>query len=309
MLQIDEVIGLASVQDLGRIGFGHLGVAQCGAQDKPALLLANKLLQNQDNTAAIEFSSRLVVTFNQDCWFSICGAPFIANIGERTIWHGWRNKAYQGETLTINGPKNGCFGYLAIAGGFKLPHVMASSSTDINNGFGGFQGRVLQAGDQLAIHTTSETITKPVGAVIRENNQLIRVLPGPELQHFTNESRKAFWQQQWQVSTPSNRMGYRLSGTALVTHKPIEMRSHGVLPGVVQVPPSGEPIVLMADAQTTGGYPRIATVIEADLWKLAQTQVGKTIQFEHVSPAQANEANEEWQRYFYRLQRAMGHHD
>ncbi|WP_028773401.1 biotin-dependent carboxyltransferase family protein [Shewanella waksmanii] len=308
MLLINQLVGMATIQDLGRYGYGHLGVAQCGAIDRQALLLANKLLNNLDDCAAIEFTASLTVTFNQDCWFTITGAPFIANIAQRNIWHGWRNRARKGETLTIMGPKQGRFGYLAVEAGFRVDSVMASASTDINSGFGGLNGRLLQAGDQIGINPSNTNISKPVGAVIRQNNRKLRALPGPELQHFTPQSRQAFWQQHWQVSDQSNRMGYRLSGETLQTHNLIEMRSHGVMPGVVQIPPTGEPIVLMADAQATGGYPRIATVIEADLWKLAQCQPSDHVQFEHVSPAQADEANQEWQRYFYRLQRAMNHH-
>ena len=122
---------------------------------------------------------------------------------------------------------------------------------------------------------------------------------------FTPEARKIFWRNQWQLTNDSNRMGARLAGETLSLVEPLELNSHAVMPGVVQIPPSGQPIVLLADAQTTGGYPKIATVIAADLWKLSQTRPNEKIQFVHISPNQATAANYEWAQYFYRLQRAI----
>ena len=285
-----------SIQGLGSTGYRHLGIPLGGALDRQALTLANRLLGNADNTPALELTSgHTELKFTRDAWFVLTGALYQITIADRTLWHGWRNKIKAGETLTLRGPKSGMRAYLAIDGGV---YPDSESSTPFQQTKALIKGEKLRLGYALAI-------VKPIGAVQRGYANEIRALPGPEMPLFTPQSRKAFWANSWQLSNESNRMGARLTGEALSLNEPQELNSHAVMPGVVQVPPSGQPIVLLADAQTTGGYPKIASVIEADLWKLAQTRPGDPIRFIHVSPSQADDANYEWQQYFYRLQRAM----
>ena len=162
------------------------------------------------------------------------------------------------------------------------------------------------SGDTLMLNPAAKAcFSRPVGAVQRANDGILRAQPGPEMTRFSDQDRKAFWHHSWTISQQSDRMGTRLHGQALISIKNLSLRSHAVLPGVVQVPPDGQPIVLQADAQTSGGYPRMAVVIEADRWKLAQCRGGQKVSFQHVSPNQVEEANLEWQHYFYRLARAM----
>lgn len=294
-----------TVQDLGRTGYRHIGVSVSGALDRQALMLANRLVANPDNAAGLEVTAgTLELKFHRDAWFSLTGADYEIKIGTRGIWHGWRSKINAGETLTLRGPKSGMRGYLAVDGGIDVPIALGSRSTLIAAELGGHQGRALKAGDHLPLGE-KHSLSKPIGAVHRAYSNEVRALPGPEMALFTQQSRKVFWTSEWQVSNDSNRMGARLSGEALDLEQAQSLNSHAVMPGTIQVPPSGQPIVLLADGQTTGGYPKIATVIEADLWKLAQTRPGQKLQFIHVSPNQAEDANYEWQQYFYRLQRAI----
>ncbi|OEG73979.1 hypothetical protein BEL05_19990 [Shewanella colwelliana] len=307
MIEVTHIIGHVTIQDMGRSGVAHLGVSSGGALDKHALMLANRLVANPDNTPALELSSgEIQLSFDNDTWVVLCGAEYDAKIAKRPLWNGWRAKVNKGEQLTIRGPKKGMLGYLAVAGGIDGERVLNGYGTDLRAQFGGHHGRHLQTGDKLVqMKASPPSFSRPVGAVQRANDGILRALPGPELALFSEPSRKAFWHSSWQISPQRDRMGVRLSGATLTTQTEVNLRSHGVMPGVIQVPPSGEPIVLLADAQTTGGYPRIASVIEADLWKLAQTRTGVPIRFTHVSPSQAEDANYEWQQYFYRLSRAM----
>jgi len=297
----------SSVQDLGCTGYRHLGVTTGGALDRHALILANRLLGNSDSSAGIELTSGSVeLKFNCDTWFVVTGARYQISIGQRDIWCNWRNKIKAGETLTLRGPKSGMRAYLALEGGIigGVDNGMPDTDSPLGSRFSGVLGVVLKDGDRLALGQAG-TISKPIGAVPRGYSNEIRALPGPEMSLFSTESKKSFWNTSWQLTNESNRMGARLSGTSLSLLQQQDMESHAVMPGTIQVPPSGQPIVLLADSQTTGGYPKIATVIEADLWKLAQTRPGEEIRFVHVSPNQADDANYEWEQYFYRLQRAI----
>lgn len=286
----------SSVQGLGLTGYRHLGIPLGGTLDRHALILGNRILGNPDDTPALELTSGQVeLKFTRDAWFVLTGAQYQITIAGRELWHGWRNKIKSGETLTLRGPKSGMRAYLTVDGG-----VLSVNEQN----FGLQMTKQLVQGDKLPLGPALQ-IAKPIGAVQREYSNEIRALPGPEMSLFTLQSRKAFWSNPWQLTNDSNRMGARLAGKLLSLTKPHELNSHAVMPGVVQVPPSGQPIVLLADAQTTGGYPKIATVIAADLWKLAQTRPGQKIRFIHVSPNQADDANYEWQQYFYRLQRAI----
>ncbi|AQS35268.1 biotin-dependent carboxylase-like protein [Shewanella psychrophila] len=294
-----------TVQDLGRTGYRHLGVSVSGALDRQALILANSLVGNPDNAAGLELTAgTFELKFYRDAWFTLTGANYEIKIGSREIWHGWRNNIKAGETLSLRGPKSGMRAYLAIDGGIDVPLYLGSRSTLTAAELGGHQGRALKVGDRISLGNKL-SISKPIGAVQRGYSNEIRALPGPEMAQFTQQSRKVFWSSQWQLSNDSNRMGARLTGEVLDLTQELNLNSHAVMPGSIQVPPSGQPIVLLADGQTTGGYPKIATVIEADLWKLAQTRPGEQLQFIHVSPNQAEDANYEWQQYFYRLQRSI----
>ncbi|WP_076416442.1 biotin-dependent carboxyltransferase family protein [Shewanella sp. UCD-KL12] len=313
MIEIIEPGFQTTIQDLGRTGFRHLGVPVSGALDRQALMLANRLTGNQDTSAALELTAgNLAIKFHRDAWFTLTGAQYKIKIGNRDIWQGWRNRIKAGETLILRGPSSGRHAYLAIDGGIDTPAYLGSRSTSLNftalsnNNCNNNCNNVssLQKGDKLALGE-QQRVSKPIGAVQRGYTNEIRALPGPEMSLFTDIARKTFWSSQWQVSNDCNRMGARLLGEPLQLESPTELKSHAVMPGVIQVPPSGQPIALLADAQTTGGYPKIATIIEADLWKLAQTRPGEKVRFIHVSPNQADDANYEWEQYFHRLKIAM----
>ncbi|MFZ6750374.1 biotin-dependent carboxyltransferase family protein [Undibacterium sp. Ren11W] len=295
----------STVQDQGRGGYRHLGVAQSGALDAPALLLANRLVNNPAHFAGLELVvGPIALRFSSASWFVICGADFEAELDGDPVRSGWRSYAAAGQLLTLRGAKQGMRAYLAVAGGIAVPQILGSRSTDIAAQFGGFFGRALQNGDRLPIGVVAAgaECDRPAGCLQRLWTPELRVLPGPEYQEFGDAAQQAFWQQAWGVSHQSNRMGYRLEGTPLLRATPGDLLSHAVLPGVIQVPPNGLPIVLLADAQATGGYPRIGVVIQADLWKLAQARPGTRFCFIQSDLAQARAAQKKWQQEQYRLE-------
>lgn len=304
-----------TIQDLGRTGYRHLGIAQAGALDRYSLILANKLVGNPEHFAGIEIMIGPVeIQFHRDTWFALCGANFGAELNGRAIAKAWRHFAHADQTLVLRGALKEALAYMAVDGGIQNEIVLGSRATDLQAGLGGHFGRALKKGDQLIIGTPrqSQQFQRSVGIQQRIWTPEIRAIRGPEYCHFNSDAQKKFWQQAWKVSSQSNRMGYRLIGepndkrssNQLTCIKQRELLSHGVMPGVVQVPANGQPIVLLADCQTTGGYPKIACVIEADLWKIAQTPIGQHFCFIEVDQALAIEAQRKWQRELARIQEA-----
>lgn len=290
-----------TVQDLGRHGLRHLGISQAGALDLPSLRLANKLVGNPDHYAGLEVVvGPLQIIFQRDSWFALCGANFAAELDGVSVAKSWRHFARTGQQLTLHGAQKEARAYLAIDGGIVVEQMLGSSATDLQAGFGGFQGRALCKGDQLLLGEAHH-FSRSVGVQQRIWSPEVRALRGPEFEQFSPSARKKFWTEAWQVSTQSNRMAYRLQGDKLQRDTQQELLSHAVFPGVVQVPANGQPIVLLADCQTTGGYPKIATVIEADLWKIAQTPIGKHFCFIEVDLSTALEAQKKWQRELGRI--------
>ncbi|WP_024552412.1 5-oxoprolinase subunit PxpC [Franconibacter helveticus 513] len=302
MLKIVRAGMHTTVQDSGRFGWRQFGVSRSGAMDTPALRIANLLVGNDPDAAALEITlGQFRVQFMQDCWFALTGAGCDAHLDEHAVWTSWRIAAKAGQTLTLKSPQHGMRSYLAVAGGLDVPKVMNSYSTDLKAGFGGFHGRALRDGDELALLPSSHHFRETRGVKPLFWGNRIRALPGPEYHEFSSSSQEAFWRAPWQLSPQSNRMGYRLNGQPLTRTTGRELASHGLMPGVVQVPHNGQPIVLMNDAQTTGGYPRIASVIDADLYKLAQLRLGEPIHFVQCTLEEALAAREDQLRYFDQL--------
>lgn len=297
---------LTTVQDYGRFSYARMGVGKSGAIDGVSLHLANRLVGNPGNTPALEVSVMTPVKFlfHQDSWISVTGSNCTIIIdGRAQGWHGWRTFIKKGQTVELKPAYNsGMYSYLAVAGGFDTPEVMGSFSTDIKNRLGGHKGdgSPLQKGDRLNIKVPSEKIIQAVGVRAFSRTYIsttIFVLKGPEFHQFDAASQARFCEEEWEISSNSNRMGIRLEGEGLVRDKALEMRSQGVFEGVIQVPPSGQPLVLAAECQSTGGYPRIAVIPQAELWKLAYLPARKKVQFKFINETRAQEKLQVQQQY------------
>ena len=318
MIEIIRPGALASVQDLGRTGFRRFGVGRSGAMDPLALTIGNRLLGNAPGCAAIEFTlGRAAVRFHDDLRVALAGAECNANLDGVSVWSWHAFDVHRGQTLTLPAPRGGTRVYLCVAGGIDVEPVMGSRSTDLKAGFGGFAGRALHEGDRLAaarpgvgdgsdwLGVQAPSWALPcadAGGVMP-----IRLLPGPEYDDFEPAAQDALWESEWIITPNSNRMGLRLQGPALArkAERSADLLSHGVVPGVVQVPPAGQPIALMADAQTTGGYPKIGVVIGADLWRLAQVPLGAPVRFVRATLEEATAAQAVVDRYLRQIDHAL----
>lgn len=297
---------LTTIQDLGRHGYQKDGIIVSGAMDTFALRAANLLVGNEDTEAGIEVTLMgPKILFEERQLIAITGADLSPMIDGEPV-KVWRPLCVEaGSLLEFGSPKSGCRAYIAVAGGFDLPKLMGSTSTYLQAGLGGLHGKALQVGDTLPcrdlpekmqpfLHSLSSSQNKNQGAQTSwsvdsslyfnyEEPQPIRVLKGPEYGLFSPQSQQDFWRMAYQVTAQSDRMGYRLLGTRLSLSEPTELLSSAVTFGTVQVPAEGSPIVLMADHQTTGGYPRIAQVISADFSKLAQLTPRNKLRFKEVT--------------------------
>jgi len=309
---------LNSVQDLGRPEHLPLGVSTSGAMDAPALMLANWLAGNGEGAAGIEvgiFPFRL--RFERAARFACTGATASLRLPGRTASTWWNGQAEEGDILVIEPPALGARAYLAIEGGLALPMVLGARATDLKSGFGGLEGRGLRKGDRLELGASPglQGSARPIGIAppsrLRFADELatgtvtIRVLAGAEHEQFTREAVQAFERTAYRLTPDCNRQGYRLEGAALKLRRPLELLSHGIVPGTVQVPPSGQPILQLAEANTCGGYPKIAAVIEPDLWRLAQLRPGQQLRFQLVDHAAALQALREQAGELARLRQAI----
>jgi biotin-dependent carboxylase-like uncharacterized protein len=277
-----------TIQDLGRRGFRHLGVGRCGAMDRLSLITGNRLVGNADEAAGLELCLPPArIRLDVDCVIALTGADCTARLDDAPVAIGRRISAKAGQTLELSAARSDMRAYLCLSGGIDVPPVLGSRSTDLQAQMGGLEGRLIRRGDVLSLLPSDTREPGPVSITMPQMGGSIRVMPGPEFDSFAPQSRAALFEAPWKVGAQSNRMGYRLEGPALVREDTRELRSHAVFPGVIQVPGSGLPIVLMADAQATGGYPRIACVLAVDQWRLAQIAPGASI---HFAPCTRKEA-------------------
>ena len=309
MISILKPAVQTTVQDLGRHGFRHLGVGGSGAMDRLSLMIGNYLVGNAKDAAGLELCMPPArIRLDANCVIALTGADCSARLDSVPVGVGRRVVVEAGQTLDLSAARSGIRAYLCISGGIDVPLVMGSRSTDLQAGMGGLDGRLIRRGDVLKISPSTISYRAPAGVLLPQMGSLIRVIPGPEFDGFGPESRDVLFEASWKVTTQSNRMGYRLAGPALVRQDTEELRSHAVFPGMIQVPTGGAPIVLMADAQATGGYPRIASVIAADQWRLAQIAPGMSIHFELWTRAGALFASQKQHSYLQCMQRSLRAH-
>ena len=287
---------LTTVQDLGRYGYERFGVPIAGAMDPFALRAANILVGNSPGEAALEIT--LVgptLRTTESCLIAIAGADLSPRV------HGWEVPLWmaifvrRGWIIEFGERKSGCRAYLAVAGGIDVPLVMGSKSTYLRGGFGGFEGRALRKGDLIPVGKPTFHLPSLAGKEFPSDRipdysdaPEVCVILGPQDDHFTEEGIATFLSSEYKVSPASDRMGYRLQGPEIAHKGPTGIISDGIVLGSVQVPADRQPIVMMADHQTTGGYPKIATVISADIPLLAQCVPGaSTVTFEAITVGEA----------------------
>ena len=285
---------LSTVQDAGRFGYMSTGFSPSGAMDTYSMKIANILVGNRPEEGVIEMTMMgMTVTFDADAVIALTGADMqpYRNDEEDPLPLYTATQVHKGDVIKMGAAVSGMRGYLAVAGGFDLPFVMGSLSTNLKCGLGGYQGRKLKAGDVLPLRETLNLSIIGARQTAPENDYpkslTVRVVLGPQEDYFTDQGIETFLGSWYTVSGQSDRMGVRLEGNKIENKNGVDIISDGIATGAVQIPASGTPIIMMADRQTTGGYAKIATVISADLKRMAQAAPGTKIHFVAVSQKDA----------------------
>ncbi len=327
-----------TVQDLGRPGWRKDGVAEGGAMDRFALRTANLLVGNAEGEAGLELTlAGPVLEMERDLLIAVCGATMPPSIDgeELPLWRPVWVRA--GAVISFGTAYSGCRAYVAAAGGIAAERALGSRGTDTRAGIGGVAGRALQRGDELRCGAeppraaawraalAARAAAEPQGrrrnwaapgwfappfayGGASEDGIRLRVMPGAEYGQFREAARTALMQERFRVAPASDRMGVRLEGPPLERSGSAELLSHGVVAGTVQVPAGGAPIILAADCQTTGGYPKLAHVISVDLPLLAQSKPGDWITFSQVTLAEAQQLHLAFERAMRLMASAIAVH-
>lgn len=290
-LIISSIGPASSIQDSGRPGSQRYGLTPSGAIDLLSLAAANCLVGNAPFAATIEIGPFGASFTARDgaVRVALTGAPRNADIDGRAVAFDTSATLKDGETLTLGFARGGAFSYFAIEGGIEGEAMFGSLSVNARAGLGSPYPRPLQAGDELHVANASTAPERRI-EVPRTSDGPIRVVMGPQDDEFDEENKALFLNSEWRISATSDRMGYRLEGPAIKHLHGHNIVSDGTVNGSIQVPGNGAPIVLMPDRGTTGGYPKIATVISADFGRLAQLPAGTGFRFKAVSMADAQDA-------------------
>lgn len=279
-----------TIQDRGRFGYIASGIGPSGAMDADALEAANWLVGNRPDEAVLEATLLgPTLLFEKDCICALTGADMGARIGSKPVPRYQPFWVQAGQTLTLGAAVTGCRGYLALQGGIQLPQELGSRSTNLKCALGGYGGRALRRGDRLPVpdETHPNCIDRRRRPVTYDQQVEVRVIPGPQADAFPQSAFDTLTSASFTLSDQSDRMGLRLTGPVIETVSGSDIISDGIALGAIQITSAGQPIILMADRQTTGGYAKIGTVCTVDLPKLAQLRPGGTVRFSLITVEQA----------------------
>jgi antagonist of KipI len=311
MLEVIEAGGLVTLQDAGRRGWRRFGVPSSGPMDALACEAAQLLAGNSPQTAVLEIGGGDVsLRATQDCVIAVTGAGYKlgVNTWEYPLWGAYFVRS--GWTIRLERSGFGMWAYLALAGGIEARSVLGSRSTYLRGRLGGMDGRALQAGDVMRGAEPSHELMERAGRAINEEARpsygeapTVEVIPGPQGESFAPEALRTLLSSTYRVGLSSDRMGYRLEGPRLATRGKTDLTSEGMSVGCIQVAGDGAPIAMMADCATTGGYPKIACIVRADLPLLAQCTAGRDdVRFRETTVAAAQE---KFRRAIQRLRHGM----
>jgi len=292
-----------TVQDLGRYGYAHLGISPCGAADALSLRITNLLVGNEEDAPALEMTLLgATLEFELATIVAISGSSCDCKVGQYRIPVNTTVQVPAGAVLQCGSMADGARAYLAVRGGVDVPLVMGSASTDLRGGFGGIEGRRLRAGDAIRVGKGTRSSPKHLraGAIDRlPRSGPIRVTRGAQREWFSDDEYAKFLATSFTVSEQSDRAGLRLKGGPIQPLDQKQLLTDGIPLGAVQVPQDGQPIILFVDQQTTGGYPKIASVIAADMHRVGQLRPRDEVRFAEVSVAEAIEALRAQERWLH----------
>jgi biotin-dependent carboxylase-like uncharacterized protein len=302
-LTINSAGLLSTVQDGGRRGYMQFGFQASGAMDKKSMAIANYLVGNDRGEGVIEMTmAGISASFDSDCVIALTGADVAPKLNGAPMPMYTAVCVKAGDSLKCGFAQKGCRAYLAVAGGLDVKSVLGSQSTNLKCKIGGFEGRALAAGDKIGFRKAVSTLLQmeyrhlAIETEIRQP-QTVRVVTGLQLDYFSDKGVKTFFETEYTLSADSDRMGIKLEGEAVESKNGVDIISDGIPLGGIQIPSSGKPIIMMADRQTTGGYAKIATVISADIAKLAQLKPGDSVRFKEISLKKAQRIYKKEERF------------
>ncbi|MBO6882958.1 MAG: biotin-dependent carboxyltransferase family protein [Marivita sp.] len=289
-IEIHSASPMLTVQDAGRSGLRRFGVSTAGPIDPDAMALANALCANPPMAAALEFAGPgCALRSDTAIRFAVAGADCDIRVGDRRLASGESHVLAPGETLRLGAPQGAVWAYLALSGGLDMAPVLGSRATHLRSGLGGVEGRSLRPSDRLGLGPQADApclrLERPLkGTNLRDlHSGPIRLILGPQSARFAPETLERLLSEPFQITPQRDRMAMVLGGVELPATGGHDIVSDGTVPGSIQVPGSGLPLVLLAESQTTGGYPKIATVASVDLPRLAQMPVGASVRFALIS--------------------------
>jgi antagonist of KipI len=319
---------LTTIQDLGRSGYQKYGVIVSGAMDTYAMRLSNIMVGNEENEGVLEITMvGPSLKLKKGTLFSITGANLSPTINDKKVCMGRPIYVKEDCILKFGACKNGCRSYIAVAGGFDIPLVMDSKSTYLRAQIGGFEGRALQKNDVLNIGVKSNASSKIIKKLEEAKNNkddfittswyvknyninhlkntIIRVFEDRQFNKISSESISEFFNSEFNIDTKSDRMGYRLSGAKIELKEKLEMISEEVSVGTIQIPPDGNPIILLADKQTAGGYPKIAHVACVDIQRIVQLKPNDKLTFEKITLKEAEKLYFQREKYISDIKKSI----
>ena len=310
-IQLISPGALTTVQDYGRLGYGEIGFSPSGAVDTRAMEVANILVGNEMGEGVLECTLLgPSILFNTDNVIAITGANMNPRIGEREIPLNTAVSVRAGENLTLSFAINGCRSYIAFAGGLQIDECLGSKSTNIKCAIGGFHGRAIKANDTILFVKPAKTLPdmekrvyKPQDSDIKP--KMIRVVMGPQDDYFTQEGIITFTTAIYKLTNDSNRMACKLSGPVISSKQATDIISDGISLGSIQISSNGQPIIMLSDRQTTGGYAKIATVISSDISIIAQCKPGDEVSFKSIALPNAQKLYKKHYKDMMRLQQKM----
>lgn len=306
-LTVNQSGPMMSVQDLGRVGLAHLGISASGPMDAVAMRIANSLVGNAEGDALLEFA-HVGGEFEVDApvLFAVTGGAVSVTVDGKRVDCWASHTLLPGQLMRIGALTNAVWGYLAVSGGIQSKQVLGSRSTHLRSAIGGQDGRRLVPGDVLPLGATSDVALGGPQRVLRTPLHRpvgpIRVIRGPQAGHFDEAAWQQFLRSPFIISGSRDRMAQVLDGEKIFAARGHDIVSDGTVMGSIQVPASGRPIILMAERQTTGGYPKIATIASVDLPRLAQATTGSLIRFRLVTQEQAEDL---WIAHTHALQEVL----
>ena len=302
---------LTTVQDMGRYGSQETGMAVSGVMDTRAAALADILVGNDENEAVLEVTMMgPIMEFTEDELIAVTGGDLGAKVDGNPLPRYEAVLIKAGQTVSFGGMYGGSRAYVAFAGGLDVPVVMGSRSTNLKAKIGGIEGRKLGAGDEIGFRSPKTWLPnmaarKLLLPELSSREHTLRVVMGPQDDCFTEEGISTFLGSAYTISNEYDRMGCRMEGPVIAHKNGGDIITDGISFGAVQVPSHGNPIVMMADHQTTGGYTKIACVISVDLPELAQCMPGHTVRFKKIGIEEAQELYCQWRDYLKRLEKEL----